>query len=155
MPVSVPASKGFSILVDDCDEPLSLSHRWTASKIGSTRYAMTAIDGKTTYLHRLIMDARKGQEVDHIDGNGLNNTRDNLRIVTHKQNLANQKLSAANTSGFKGVSWNKARGAWEAHIKYDQRKRFLGNFADKADAARAYNVKAAEVFGEHARLNPV
>jgi hypothetical protein len=152
----VKVGRSLFAYVDDADLALVSGHKWYPAKCKDTTYAMfRTADAGTVYMHRMISGFPKGMDVDHRDGNGLDNRRSNLRVCTHAKNIANQKLSRANTSGYKGVSWDKKRGAWEAHIKYDQKKRFLGYFDDKADAARAYNAKAAEVFGEHARLNPV
>ena len=92
----------------------------------------------------------EGMEVDHINGNSLDNRKSNLRICTHKENVRNQKLSAANTSGYRGVSWNKASKKWEAYIKVNQKRIYLGKFVDILDAARAYAKKAKECFGEFA-----
>lgn len=105
------------------------------------------------YLHRLIMGEPEGLEVDHRNGDGLDNRRQNLRVATHAQNLANQRLSAANTSGFKGVSFDRTRPnkPWAAYIKHGGRKLFLGRHETREAAAAAYDAKARELFGEFAR----
>jgi hypothetical protein len=154
--IEFPVGDSAWAMIDEVDLPLVIKHAWYPAKGKDTSYAMFRTMGAgTVYMHRLIAGAAKGFDVDHIDGNGLNNRRNNLRVCTHAQNIANQRISRANTSGFKGVSWDKRRGAWEAHIKFQQKKRFLGYFSDKADAARAYNAKAVELFGEFASINQV
>ena len=104
-------------------------------------------------MHRFIMNAQKGQEVDHIDGNRLNNQRSNLRICSHSQNQMNRAMAANNTSGFKGVVWDKNVNKWRSEIKINKIKKCSGYFVDKKDAAVAYNNAARKYFGEFARLN--
>ena len=112
-------------------------------------------NGKRTslYMHRLIMNVPDGTEIDHIDGDGLDNRKKNLRFATRQQNAFNQPLNSFNTSGFKGVGWVKARKRWRAILCLNGRDIYLGIFKDKFDAARAYNKGATQYFGEYARLN--
>jgi HNH endonuclease len=153
--VRVPLQRGQFAIVDSEDWLRVALHSWYIERNHRVDYAYAAVDGKKMYLHRFIMQPLEGFEVDHIDGDGLNNRRSNLRIVSHKQNLRNQRLQARSTSGYKGVSWGKSRCLWGAHIRYDGKKRFLGRFPSRDDAARAYNTRASEVFGEYARLNEI
>ncbi len=104
-------------------------------------------------MHRIIMNAPVGKQVDHINHNGLDNRKENLRLATPAQNQANQKLSKANTSGFKGVSFDKKKKKWAAYI--GKQSRNLGRFLDIRDAARAYNDAAKLAYGEFAKLNPL
>jgi hypothetical protein len=101
-------------------------------------------------------DLLRREEVDHINGEGLDNRRENLRLATHAQNLKNLKVPKNSTTGFKGVSFRKDKRKYEAYIKYDNnpRKR-LGYFKTAKEAAEAYNDAAAEFHGEYARLNVV
>lgn len=92
---------------------------------------------------------------DHINRNGLDNRRINLRAATAFQNLGNQALRSTNKSGYKGVNWNRLRRKWQGSIKIHGRSRHLGMFTDPVDAARAYNAAALEAWGEFAWLNPV
>jgi AP2 domain. len=112
---------------------------------------------KAILLHREIMDAPDGTEVDHINGYRQDNTRRNLRLVTKSQNHGNRRieLSRPKTSQFKGVNWDKERGLWKAQIKCGARRYELGRFASEEAAARAYNTAAQKLFGEHTWLNPV
>jgi hypothetical protein len=109
---------------------------------------------RRVYMHRLIMGARPGSEIDHRDGNGLNNTKSNLRFCTHSQNKANTHV-ASGVSRYKGVTWDKSRGVWQAWISVGDRTKWLGRFATEAEAASAYNTAAVHHYGEFAHLNEV
>lgn len=111
-------------------------------------YAATRIDGRSTYLHEFLLGTKL---VDHADGDRLNNRRSNLRKATHAQNLQNAKLSRANTSGFKGISFRSNR--WCAGIRANGVFTYLGRFITKEEAARAYDEAARVLHGEFARLN--
>lgn len=138
-------------LIDDGDFEEVNKHDW----MYDGRYARTRIKGKELRLHRLIMNPAKGLEVDHINGDSLDNRRMNLRLCSHKENLRNQRLNKANTSGFKGVCWVKNRAQWQASIRVDQRCRYLGSFSKIEEAAKAYNDAATKYFGEFARINHI
>jgi hypothetical protein len=109
------------------------------------------LNGKTKLylLHRILVALREGREisdlsVDHIDGNGLNNRSDNLRLVTHQENHKNRKLGSNNDSGHQGVSWHNARQKWGAYIWVGGKNKFLGyfdKFEDAAAARRAADIK--------------
>lgn len=110
----------------------------------------------TVFLHRLIMNPQKGMEVDHMDGNGLNNSRQNLRICSREENGRNRKLSSLNTSGFHGVCFTKTekrRKRWLAVIRAKGKKITLGRFHTKEEAAFVYNQAAKKYHGEFATLN--
>ena len=158
----VKISKNKVVLVDDSDFKLVNSYRWYAEKHRSTYYAYNSVrKGNITEhssMHRLIMDAEDGQQVDHKNGDGLDNRRENLRICTNVQNQGNRKTSThygGNTcsSTFKGVSWHKPANKWTAQICKEKVKRHLGCFILEEDAARAYDKAAKEYFGEFALLN--
>jgi hypothetical protein len=91
--------------------------------------------------------------VDHINGNGLDNRRENLRICSQALNCANAKKTKGKTSRFKGVFWNRQSKKWCAQIGNKKRNHIIGYFNSEARAAQAYNRKAKEFFGEFARLN--
>lgn len=109
------------------------------------------------YMHQVVAKRMglTGEQVDHTDRNKLNNQRSNLRAATNQQNHANRDTPSHNTSGYKGVSWDKNRKLWSAGIMYNGRRIFLGRFACPKQAAVAYNLKAKELFGEYAKLNEV
>jgi hypothetical protein len=102
------------------------------------------------------MGVAPGVEIDHQDGNGLNNQKYNLRICTTAQNGANQRTqSRKKSSRFKGVNWDKDRQKWYAHIKVNQVLKNLGRFSSEIEAAKAYNKAAIIAFGKFAKLNEV
>lgn len=104
-------------------------------------------------LHRVVMSARIGQVIDHIDGNGLNCRRSNLRFAEHAGNARNRKKSGSTSSRYKGVS--AQHGKYVAHIRCDGKKIHLGTFEDEETAASAYNDAAVRLFGEFASLNKI
>lgn len=118
-----------------------------------TVYATTFYNGKTTGMSSLLLPYREGYLVDHIDRDGLNNRRDNLRYATHSQNMANRATMASNTSGYKGVTWRAQRNKWIAKIMLDGHSKYLGHFDNPTDAAIAYNLAAIRYHGEFAYLN--
>jgi len=104
-------------------------------------------------MHRLIMNAPEGLVVDHIDRNGLNNRKCNLRLCTKAQNVQNSRPRRNRSSKYKGVFWNKLNKKWSASIHKGDKRIYLGGFDDEIEAALAYDRKAAELFGEFAYLN--
>lgn len=107
---------------------------WHAKRHGKTFYARHCENGLNVYLHGLIMQPPKGLEVDHIDGNGLNNLRSNLRIVTRRQNMQNQH-GIQKTSAHRGVYWNPAANKWQAYVHYGNKTKYLGVYHSQEDAA--------------------
>jgi len=145
-------------LVDDEDFEFINQYKWHYSKSSKNYGRAKASQGKRNTLitmHKLLMNPPKGMEVDHINGDPLDNRRANLRIVTHGQNQKNMKISADNKSGYKGVSWHKKANKWQAHIRLKCASKYLGLFTDIKEAAKAYNSAALEHFGEFARLNDI
>jgi hypothetical protein len=156
----VEISRGMVALVDDEDFEMVKRYRWFALvyKDRDLVYAAVKQSGTTLLMHRLIMNPLKCFFVDHRDHNGLNNTRDNLRLCTASQNLGNQRActsrSGINThSKFKGVSFYKKSQRFLAYIKIGKKQKYLGSFNNEIDAAFAYDRKALEVFGDFAYLN--
>src|SRR5688572_1565148 len=112
------ASRG--IEVDEPDRHLLACRNWNVVRLGYTKYAVAKLHGKTTYLHRLIMQAPAGMEVDHRDGNGLNNRRENLRLVTRTQNLFNPHNRRLPQCGYRGVSPEGKR--WVARAQLGRKR---------------------------------
>ena len=108
--------------------------------------------------HRMLYYLHHGELpeiLDHIDGNKLNNSINNLRAVTSSQNSMNRKSRSNSSSNYLGVSWYKKYKKWQASIKYSSKQKNLGYFTCEKEAARAYNKAAAEHFGEFANLNVI
>lgn len=110
---------------------------------------------KTVQMHRLIMGAQKGQLVDHVDGNGLNNQRSNLRLCSRPQNSRNRRKHKPTSSFYMGVSWCKKLNMWVAQISTNNKKINLGRFLIEKEAAEAYNKAALKFHGEFARINQI
>lgn len=109
---------------------------------------------RTVLFHREIMRCPEGLVIDHIDGDKLNNTRNNLRICTHQDNLRNRPKTLYPTSSrYKGVSFDTACNRWAAAISIDNKSRRLGLYYKEVDAARAYDRAAVKYFGPFANLN--
>jgi hypothetical protein len=110
-------------------------------------------------MHRAIMSSilgrelGRGEKVDHIDRNPLNNQRENLRLASATDSMCNRNRFANNKSGFKGVSWSKKSHKWKSEIKYQHQNYTLGYFTDVEEAAKAYDKAARELHGEFAVLN--
>jgi hypothetical protein len=126
-------------------------------KLGYTPYAVRSVrqNGKSRriYMHRAIMGAAKGQQVDHIDGDGLNNCRYNLRLATAAENQHNARRRIDNISGYKGVYWKMAQRKWCSQIQLNGKNQYIGLFICPIEAAHAYDRKAIELHGEFALLN--
>ena len=153
---------GYKVEIDDEDFDLVKGMRWCVNKSPYTFYAVarerTQKGAKRKYvlMHRVIMGAKTGEDVDHQDGNGLNNTRRNLRVCSRSQNQANRQKRLLNkTSHFKGVFWNKRHKTWYATCYCLGKQYWLGSFDNEIDAANAYNKKTFELFGEYALLNKI
>lgn len=132
--------------------------KWHAEEGDNTFYATRSIynNGKKTTmpLHRFILGITDPKiQIDHKNRNGLICTRENMRIATNQQNACNQVGSKNSTSHYKGVYYNKEKHKFTAQIKVDYKSRYIGHFKDEIDAAKAYDAKAKELFGEFAYLN--
>ena len=143
---------GKKAFVDDCDFEKLQEYRWKSRSRGTTTFYAEA-KGSRLSMHRIIINAKKGEQVDHINRNGLDNRRENLRLCSHSQNQINRPQQKNNTSGYKGVYLFKKK--WRACIKIKGKLLYLGYFSDKKEAAETYNKKAKELFGEFAYQNPV
>lgn len=131
-------------LIEVGDLPKALEYRWNLDK----GYAKAG-----NRLHRHLLNTPEGFDTDHINGNKLDNRRSNLRIASRSQNLMNRGKTSNNKSGFKGVCWNKYRQKWHAQITKPDKKKHLGYFTDKNEAAKAYNKASLKYHGEFAYQN--
>ena len=158
IPLHGKKAAGRVALVDDGDYDLVMQYRWNVYEKppegqgrGTGPYAQAFAAGKrAVFMHALIMGR---PYIDHVDHDGLNNQRHNLRPADQSQNNQNQRPQLGRTSQFKGVHYIRKRGIWQANIKLDSRKRHLGDFASELQAAYAYDAAARELFGEFACPN--
>lgn len=155
---TISLTQGYIALVDDEDFEAVNAHKWHVSKKGRRIYARRSVktpDGKwiTQYMHRFLIP--DSSEVDHKDGNGLNNQRkSNIRPATRLQNCQSIRLKRLDaTSKFRGVRWHVKDRKWHARISVNGESFYLGMFADEIKAARAYDVAARKYFGEFACPN--
>lgn len=151
----IPLTKGKVTLVDDEDYSFLNQFSWHARPHRSTFYAIrwNGENRTRTRMHHLILFVPPELQIDHIDGNGLNNQRSNLRYATSQENSRNQKGHFDRLSSYKGVSWSG--GKWRVRICVDGRNIYLGRFKSEEKAALAYNNAALLHFGQFARLNVV
>ncbi|MFH1739786.1 MAG: AP2 domain-containing protein [bacterium] len=154
----IQLTHGKVAMVDDEDFESLNQHKWHTADRGMWFYARRTITMESgrrikVLMHRQIIQTPAGMDTDHIDGNGLNNQRENLRNCTRSQNQWNSRINANNTSGAKGVSWYKSRNVWVSHIGVNGKRKTLGYFADTKTAALAYDNAAREYFGEFAKTN--
>ena len=140
----IKLTQGKVTLVDDNDFEELNKHKWFARKDYNTFYVLRqsstkgGIKRRTLLMHRIIMNCPEKLQIDHIDGDGLNNQKANLRVVTTRQNKQNIHIKTA--SKYPGVSWHKTGKTWQANIRIGNRKRYLGMFEKEEDAYAAYLV---------------
>jgi hypothetical protein len=157
----IELSQGYVALVDDHRYEELRQWRWYALVIGDRPMAVRkpprrrGMKDITTYMHRQITKAPRGQIVHHRDHDTLNNQDGNLVVCTHTQHGALQRKQDGCSSQFKGVTWSKYAKKWRAYIVIDYRQKHLGYFVEEEDAALAYNLAAIEHFKEFALLNDV
>ncbi len=158
----IPLTQGKVAIVDDEDYEELSQFKWFAQKEPCTYYAARRIylgngaknpKQKTIRMHRLLMNAKKKQEVDHINGNGLDNRKSDLRLCTHSENARNRRLRLGGSSLYKGVYWHKSRKKWQSQIVFNYQIKYLGRYDNEIEAAKAYDYAAKELFGEFALTN--
>ena len=146
-------------LVDDEDFPYLNRFRWSISNIGADEYvamSLTATDHNSPrkfYIQKFVIDCPQNMEITFIDKNGLNITKQNLRILTKQKRTQTSHGQVISTSKYKGVSWRNVGKKWAAQIYSNGIHHWLGVYKDEKQAAKVYNEKALELFGEHAYQN--
>ena len=144
-------------IVDDQDYDNVVCYKWCAWSDGkrwlAIRKAKKGDSEQTVYLHRFILNVNNKRVVNFHDGNGLNCTRGNLRLVTLEDSRHSRGIQKNNVSGFKGVSWYKNREQWRVGIRVNGKRIHLGYFDDIEKAAEAYNHAALQYHGEFAYQN--
>src|SRR4051794_40539867 len=145
-------SQGLTTEIDDADWEKLKDYKWFAHVRPKRTYAVSSsIKGQTLYMHRLIMSPPRGMQVDHIDGDGLNNKRSNLRLATSQQNNANA-FRTQNVSGYIGVNITPS-GRWQARARKGGTRHHIGVFDTPEEAARAYDAWTFVEYGDFAQLN--
>ena len=159
MSKEIKLTRGMVAVVDDDDYDWLSKWSWCAHKHKGKYYAERGIRErgtcfqKTIRMNREILSAPDCFQVDHIDGDSLNNQKHNLRVCTDSQNKFNRGVSKRNKSGYKGVHWNAQRKKWCASIQENKNKFVLGFFEESVDAAKAYDEAAKKHHGRFAVLN--
>jgi len=157
----IPLTQGYVAIVDDEDYERVSAYKWSSQVFNmkngpvlvyGIRCVKVGSSWTTMRLHRFILCAAKGKFIDHIDGDGLNNTRDNLRFCTRIENARNCR-HRNETSQYRGVFWAKDRAKWRSKIKISGKQIDLGHFTDEKNAALAYDAAATRLYGDFARTN--
>lgn len=153
MVAQIPLTHGLVSLIDEADLHAVSQFKWTAKNDGRYAYRTHRLNGKrqAIYLHRFIMPPPDGLWIDHIDGNGLNNQRHNLRFCTPQQNTQNSR-GHFRSSKYKGVG-KTPNGRWATQLRVDGKPKRIGYFDTEIEAALCYDRAASELHGEFARLN--
>lgn len=157
----IPLTRGQFAIVDDDDFERLSQFRWQAHPHRTTNsyYACRTAkknenNGRLSIrMHREIMKAKRGEQVDHINRNTLDNRKENLRFCTGGQNCANKGIVSTNTSGFKGVAWKKSTKKWMAYAKIHGKRKHIGYYDTALEAAVAHDKVAVELHGEFALTN--
>jgi hypothetical protein len=157
---TIPLTKGKFAIVDPEDYDRLRKDKWYAHDSKHTFYAVKSLtNGKTLprrnmYMHHLLIDIPPGMFPDHINHNGLDNRKANIRPATHTQNVWHRrKFKVQSRSRFKGVDWAKDMKRWRARIRVNGKRIYLGSFTDETDAAKAYDRAAKKYHGQFAVLN--
>ena len=157
MAKEIELTNGMKAIVDDEDYNYLLDYNWRAAKNGRTFYAVFGrrINGKysLTWMHRMIMDAKnRKDEVNHVNHNGLDNRKVNLRITTHDKVVIQSQVAIKKGTNHKGISYHKPTNKWRARININGKTTYLGYYINETEAAKAYENKAIELFGEYAHV---
>ena len=151
MTKKISLSNGENTLVDDEDYDFLMQWKWRNTKgYAKTYYSKI---GKDIPMHRLVANTPIGMLTDHVNGNKLDNRKCNLRICTPAQNCWNAKRKMNGKNIYKGIRKNKGEKKWLAAITKNGKYIHIGSFTTEIEAAKAYNKKAKELFGEFAKLN--
>jgi len=156
----IPLTKGKFAIVDPEDYQRLRKYKWYARKSPHTFYAVRSITNgkkrprKNMYMHHLVIDIPEGLYADHINHNGLDNRKANLRLATRTQNIWHRrKFKSPSRSKFIGVDWASDMKCWRARIRVNGKRIYIGSFKNESDAAKAYDRAAIKYHGQFAVLN--
>ena len=152
---TIELTRGYVAFVDDSDFDRVSTSSWSVFLCkGGLAYAQAKIGGVLVRMHRFLLCPPAGMEVHHLDGNGLNNCRNNLAVCSHRDNIRGHRRPISGASSrFRGVFWHSRDGVWRSRIYVDGRVFQLGRFALEEDAARAYDAAARKHYGPLAHQN--
>lgn len=154
MVVEIPLTRGLVALVDDEDAEAIGAFSWYARRGRNTFYAARTVQKNgRVHMHREIVGCPEDAFVDHVDHDGLNNVRGNLRVATNSENQMNSSVRRPNATGSTGVVLDKSCGRWRAQIHYRGRRENLGSFGSPEEAAQAYEERAISLFGAFAQTS--
>lgn len=155
----IPLTQGRIALIDATDFFLVQRYKWCATRpnnrgtwYAATRRPKTEGGGKSLFMHRFILDTPADKETDHINGNGLDNRRENLRVATHSQNQQNRHV-ASGKSRYLGVRVGRQGKRWQAAIRISGHEHYLGTYDTQLQAALAYDKAALNAWGMWAGIN--
>jgi hypothetical protein len=143
---------GHLVSLDEADLQAVSNFIWNLCRVKHLLYARATRKYGGIYMHEVILGKQDNRQIDHVDGNGLNNCRSNLRFASHSQNQCNRH-KVRGSSRFKGVCWSNRNKKWRASIRSGDKYFNLGHFTTEEAAALAYDQAARQLFGEFARLN--
>jgi hypothetical protein len=150
----IPLTQGKYAIVDPEDYEELAKYKWFAKRCEGRFYAGRTVKKKTVRMHQVIIGDVEGKFIDHINHNGLDNRKANLRFATTQQNSWNKRKQKGNySSQYKGVHWVESENKWRARITCKGRVMFIGYFDDEKAAAMAYDARARELFGDYAAPN--
>jgi hypothetical protein len=150
----IKISQGRFAQVDAADYEYLSKYKWHYEKGYVSRNVPAEKGQVQIYMHTQVMGGkRSGLEIDHVNGDGLDNRRQNLRYCTHSENMKNRKMARNNTSGYKGVSYAKTSGKWMAYICVNSKLQNLGYYDTAEKAAEVYDEAARKNYGDFARIN--
>lgn len=142
-----------TVLVNNRDYKKLIKHKWKYCFTQGKEYVYTYSEGKRISMHRYLLNPNADQEVDHVNGNGLDNRKKNLRRCSHSQNMMNRKINKNNKSGYKGVCYRARINLYYAYISVNSKTINLGHYKKIKDAALAYNTAAQKFYGKFASIN--
>ncbi|MCP3682108.1 MAG: endonuclease [bacterium] len=155
--MNIPLTKGRVAIVDKKDYDRCMQFKWHSDIHTRVVYGRSRMNGKKVRLHRFILGLTDPKIItDHIDGNGLNNRRSNLRVCSMSQNNAGKRNGYEKaTSKYKGVYWNKGKKKWHTAVTFHYKRKHVGYYDSEIKAAEAYNKEVLIIWGEFAVLNKI